>query len=93
MKLIRTCLGIIFISLIAACGQSEQTPLLEPQVVTTYQVSSENFQNPERGFFVQRSGWDKVLNPNWEFLTLREYATDTVRRLQPHLGVLHDSRV
>lgn len=60
----------VFLSLVA-CSQT-QVETLEPQVVKTYQVSNANFPNPERGFYVQKVGWDKVLNPSWESLTLGE---------------------
>lgn len=67
MKLVRTLLSLVFISVLAACGQNEQPSGLEPQVVTTYQATSANFPNPERGFYKQYVGWDKEVNPTWEY--------------------------
>jgi Domain of unknown function (DUF4832)/Domain of unknown function (DUF4874) len=32
----------------------------------------ENFPNPERGFHIQKDGWDKVIHPDWESLTLED---------------------
>jgi hypothetical protein len=72
MKLIRALFGLVFLTFIAACSQNEETLELEPQVVKTYQATSLNFPNPERGFFIQKIGWDRVLHPDWESLTLAE---------------------
>jgi hypothetical protein len=55
-----------------ACSQSTLEQELGSQVFKTYDVSSAIFPNPERGFYVQKVGWDKVLNPTWESLTLEE---------------------
>ncbi|MGL4609562.1 MAG: DUF4832 domain-containing protein [Trueperaceae bacterium] len=41
----------------------------ETSVTINYAASNDVFPNPERGFFVQRSGWDRVLNPDWEDLS------------------------
>jgi hypothetical protein len=50
MKRIRT-LTLTLLALISACGQTDRTTDLLPQTVKVYQVSSENFPNPERGWF------------------------------------------
>jgi Domain of unknown function (DUF4832)/Domain of unknown function (DUF4874) len=71
MKLSHSVLLVgLFLSLVACQGTPDE--LLEPQMIKTYQVSTTNFSNPERGFYVQKIGWDKVLNPTWESLTLGE---------------------
>jgi hypothetical protein len=73
MKYIRMFFTFALLALIVACGQSEKTADLSSQAVKTYQVSSENFLNPERGFYVQKVGWDRVLhNPSWESLSLAD---------------------
>jgi Domain of unknown function (DUF4832)/Domain of unknown function (DUF4874) len=72
MKLIRMFIGLIVVSVMAACSQSEQTSGLEPQVTKTYQATNVNFPNPERGFFIQKVGWDRVIHPDWESLPLAE---------------------
>ncbi len=66
MKRIRMFSSLVLLSLMVACGQSTQTTELLPQVVKTYQTSSEIFPNPERGFYRQYVGWDKTVNPTWE---------------------------
>jgi Domain of unknown function (DUF4832)/Domain of unknown function (DUF4874) len=72
MKLIRALTCFTFFIMIVACSQSEQATGLEPQITKTYQVSNENFPNPERGFFIQKVGWDRVLHPDWESFTLED---------------------
>jgi Domain of unknown function (DUF4832)/Domain of unknown function (DUF4874) len=41
-------------------------PALAEMAAVEYQASEEDFPNPERGFYVQKVGWDKVLHPDWE---------------------------
>jgi hypothetical protein len=41
-------------------------PALAQSATVEYQASEEDFPNPERGFYVQKVGWDKVLHPDWE---------------------------
>jgi Domain of unknown function (DUF4832)/Domain of unknown function (DUF4874) len=72
MKLIRALTCFAFFIMIVACSQSEQATRLEPQVTKTYQPSNETFPNPERGFFIQKVGWDRVLHPDWESFTLED---------------------
>jgi hypothetical protein len=72
MNLIRSLIYLGFLLTVVACSQRDQTSGLEPQVITTYQASSETFPNPERGFFIQKVGWDRVLHPDWESFTLED---------------------
>lgn len=58
MNLVRIIIFLVVLVLVAACTQTQQTPELEPQVTKTYQVNYDNFANPERGFFYQRTAWD-----------------------------------
>jgi hypothetical protein len=51
--------------LISACSQTEEA-VLEPQIVKTYQASTENFPNPERGFAYQNDvAWPAAVT--WNF--------------------------
>jgi hypothetical protein len=43
-----------------------------PGQTITYAPSDENFPNPERGFYVQKVGWDRTINPTWESLSLED---------------------
>jgi Domain of unknown function (DUF4832)/Domain of unknown function (DUF4874) len=72
MNLARVITCLAFFVMMVACSQSEQATQLGPQVTKTYQVSNENFPNPERGFFIQKVGWDRVLHPDWESFTLED---------------------
>jgi hypothetical protein len=72
MKLVRMLLVFTLLVVVTSCSQREQVSELEPQVFTTYQVSNALFPNPERGFFIQRVGWDRVFHPDWESLPLEE---------------------
>lgn len=72
MNMMRMIFIVIALSVLSACSQSEQAETLEAQVVKTYQASNENFLNPERGFYVQKVGWDKTMNPTWESFNLAE---------------------
>lgn len=62
---------VFFLLMVSACSQTGQADLAA-QVVKTYQATSLNFPNPERGFFIQKVGWDRVLHPDWESLSLAE---------------------
>jgi hypothetical protein len=67
--------AIISLSLFLTLVACQTTPLetLESQAVTvTYQETLENFPNPERGFFIQRFGWDTSFHPDWVGLTLED---------------------
>jgi hypothetical protein len=65
MKSIRMMIALVVLIVIAACSQREEVEKLEPQVVKTYQVTNENFPNPERGFFYQRIAWDSQKLVSW----------------------------
>jgi hypothetical protein len=61
------CLSFLF----TACNSATQQTL-EPSTIKTYQATTVNFPNPERGFFTQKVGWDRVIHPDWESLTLED---------------------
>jgi Domain of unknown function (DUF4832)/Domain of unknown function (DUF4874) len=58
MNLIRSFIYLGFLLTFVACSQRDQTSSLEPQVITTYQASSETFPNPERGY-------PDTVDPDW----------------------------
>ncbi len=61
---------LVSLALILGCTpkQSGADPTL--QVLKTYQASSQDFPNPERGFFAERVGWDRSIRPGMEDLSL-----------------------
>lgn len=79
---------VFFCLMLVACSQSEQSFELESQAITTYQPSNTNFPNPERGFYKQYVGWDKKVNPTWEYFpdvsTLRQLRGQGVSLLRAY---------
>ncbi len=66
MKLTRILVALLVTGVMVACSQSEETTGLEPQVIKTYQASSENFPNPERGFAYENDvAWPDAVT--WDF--------------------------
>lgn len=72
MRVISTRLahGLVVLPLLVGLTGSAQTapPFAEESSsVTTYEPSAADFPNPERGFYDQYRGWDRVIDPGSEY--------------------------
>jgi hypothetical protein len=58
--------------IVMACNAPSQTGITVPITRINYQPSTENFANPERGFYLQKVGYDRVVHPDWQSFPLEE---------------------
>jgi Domain of unknown function (DUF4832)/Domain of unknown function (DUF4874) len=72
MNYLRFIFFMVLLLGLAGCQNHLEESLEEQAVTVSYQSSLENFPNPERGFFIQKVGWDRVIHPDWESFTLED---------------------